>query len=435
VAIVAENKEDLRESATDLTPAVSPQSPNEEDYSSQGGFVAFESRQFTLYWAALAFSLTGVWVRITAQGWLVYELTEDRLLLGVVSFCQAAPVLICAPFAGAILDRVDRRKILLVVQISVSVAMFVLATLTATDRIEVWQIAAVAAFAGGLSAFDWPARLSMVPSLVNRQQLKSAVALNSAAFNASRVLGPVIGGLLIAVVGAAACFYINAVTYIPFILVLASMAVDRTLPATPRSERKAIAELKDGYRYIWHTPNIRGLLSIDIVPLAFGFAYLTLMPAYAKDVLDVGGGGLGVLQAANGVGALFGTLLVATLTRIRRRGLIVIGGVGIFGFGVILLGMSSNFYVAVGIVLLIGLTLGTYGTMNDTLVQTLVNNAYRGRVIVVYSTLWGLTPIGSLQAGYIARTFGIGEALVLNGFLVILYVPILLLYTPVKSID
>jgi MFS family permease len=434
VAAVAENEAEGRGSSPADVEA--GQVDSAANYRGEGGaFSAFESRSFLLFWVSLAISLTGVWVRITAQGWLVYDLTDDRFLLGVVSFCQAAPVLIFSPIAGAVLDRIDRRKVLIVVQITVAAAMFILATLTVTHRVEVWHIMVIASIAGAASAFDWPARLSIVPSLVNRDQLQSAVALNSAAFNASRIMGPIIGGVLIALVGAGLCFYLNALAYLPFIVVLVGLAVDQTLPASPPSDRSPFGDLLDGYRYIWQTPKIRGLLSIDIVPLAFGITYLTLAPAVARDVLHMGGGGLGVLQAANGIGALIGTIAVAMLSGIRNRGVIVICGVGAFGLAVILFGLSRNLYLSVAIVLVMGLVVSTYGTLNDTLVQTLVDDAYRGRVLAVYSMFWGLTPIGSLEAGYIARTFGIGEALVLNGFLVILYVPILLFYTPVKDID
>lgn len=400
-----------------------------------GAFSALQTRPFLFFWASLAISLTGVWVRITAQGWLVYDLTDDRFLLGVVSFCQAAPVLIFSPVAGAVIDRVDRRKVLIAVQLTVATVMLILATLVVTNQVRVWQIMVIAAISGSASAFDWPARMSMVPALVPRANLQSAVALNSAAFNASRILGPIIGGVLIALVGAGVCFYLNAFAYLPFIVVLVGLSVDQTLPKGPKTERSARAELMDGYRYIWQTPKIRGLLSIDIIPLAFGITYLTLAPAFAKDILHMGGGGLGVLQAANGIGALLGTITVATLSGIRRRGSIVICGVGAFGFLVMAFGLSRSVYMAVPIILLIGLVVATYGTMNDTLIQTIVDDGFRGRVLAVYSMFWGLTPIGSLEAGFIAQKFGISTALVLNGFLVMLYVPVLLFATPVRHID
>ncbi len=427
---------DQTDSAADVAVAEVDHPPSDyRDIQRRGAFSALETRSFFLFWVSLAVSLTGVWVRITAQGWLVYDLTDDRFLLGVVSFCQAAPVLIFSPIAGALIDRVDRRKVLIAVQLTVASAMFILATLTVTSRVQVWQIMVIAAIAGSASAFDWPARMSMVPALVPRDQLQSAVALNSAAFNASRILGPIIGGVLIGLVGAGICFYLNAIAYLPFVVVLVGLSVDQTLPRGSKTDRSARTELMDGYRYIWQTPTIRGLLSIDIIPLAFGITYLTLAPAFAKDILHMGGGGLGVLQAANGIGALLGTIAVATLSGIRRRGLIVICGVGGFGLLVMAFGLSRNIFVAVPIILLIGLVVATYGTLNDTLVQTIVDDAFRGRVLAVYSMFWGLTPIGSLEAGFVAQQFGIGAALVLNGFLVVLYVPVLFFRTPVRQID
>jgi MFS family permease len=395
---------------------------------------AFQSRPFALFWSTIVLSLTGVWVRITAQGWLVYDLTEDSFLLGLASFFQAAPVLIFSPVAGAVLDRVDRRRVLLTVQLVTCTMMLLLATLVVTDLVRIWHIMAIAVVVGSASAFDWPARLSLVPSLVSRDQLQSAVALNAAAFNASRIVGPVVGGFLIGTVGVGLCFYLNAALYVPFVLVLATLSIDRALPAATQST-SAIANLLDGYRYIWRTPTIRGLLSIDIIPLAFGISYITLAPAVAREVLDLGGRGLGVMLAANGIGSLAGTTLVALFSGIRRRGLIVIVGVACFGTGVVLYGLSSNVYLTIALMLCLGMVAAFYGTMNDTLIQTTVDDTYRGRVLAVYSMFWGLTPIGALEAGFLANLVGVGPALVINGVLVLAYVPILLRFTPVRTIN
>jgi len=291
-----------------------------------GAFAALQSRQFLLFWSTISLSLTGVWVRITAQGWLVYDLTHDEFLLGLVSFCQAAPVLIVSPIAGAIIDRVDRRLVLLIVQVVVATTMFLLATLVVTGAIEVWHIMVLAAIAGTASGFDWPARLSLVPALVPKSHLQSAVALNAAAFNASRVVGPVVAGLLIGSIGVAWCFFLNSAMYIPFILALLSISVDRAIPKGPPTA--ALSDLVEGYRYIWRTASIRGLLSVDIIPLMFGISYFTLAPAIARDVLGLGGRGLGFLLAANGIGYLVGTLAVAAMSGVRHRGRIVVVGVG-----------------------------------------------------------------------------------------------------------
>ncbi len=399
-----------------------------------GALAAFESRPFLLFWCSIVLSMTGLWVRITAQGYLVYDLTDDAFLLGLVGFANAAPVLIAAPIAGAVLDRVDRRRVLLAVQVTLVVTAAALGTLVATGTVEVWHIMAIAAVNGLASGFDWPARLSMVPSLVSRRQLQSAVAVNAAAFNVSRIVGPALGGWLIGLIGLAACFYLNAAMYVPFVVVLAGLAVDRGVPSEGTS-RGAFGELLEGYRYIWRTPAIRGLLSVDIVPLAFGLVYFSLAPAVARDVLGLGSRGLGVLLAANGIGSLVGASLVAFMAGIRRRGLIVIGGVGLFGVSLIAFAASSNVYASLALILALGVVVAVYATLNDTLVQTLVDEAYRGRVLAVYTMLWGLTPIGALEAGFLATRIGVQWALAINGLVVLAYVPILWRFTPLRRID
>ena len=409
--------------------------PTEQARRSRGNgpFVALQARPFLLFWTTILLSLTGVWVRITAQGWLVYELTSDEFLLGLVSFVQAAPVLVVSPIAGAILDRVNRRVVLLIVQIIIAAAMFVLATLVATGQVEVWHVMVTAVIVGSASGFDWPARLSLIPALVNKEQLPSAVALNAAAFNASRVMGPVIAGTLIATVGVALCFYLNAVMYLPFIIVLATLAIDTVQPST--TERPSpVQGLLEGYRYIWRTPMIRGLLSVDVVPLMFGISYFTLAPAIARDVLGLTSAGLGILLAANGVGHLTGTLLAAGAGSRQRRGRIVVGGVAVYAGLIVLFARSSNPMLSGFLILCIGLVAALYGTLNDTLLQLQVDEAFRGRVLAVYSMFWGLTPIGSLEAGFLANVIGVQSALAINGLIILIYAPLLWRFSPVKDI-
>lgn len=400
----------------------------------RGPFAALASRPFRLFWLTITLSLTGVWVRITAQGWLVYEMTSDEFMLGLVSFFQAAPVLVASPIAGALLDRVERRRVLLGVQLVVAIATFTLATLVATGRVEIWHILLIAAVVGTASGFDWPARLSLVPALVPARDLQSAVALNAAAFNASRIVGPVVAGLLIAVVGVAAGFYLNAAMYLPFIVVLATLAVDRAVPRG-NADGSAFQNLIEGYRYIWRTPTIRGLLSVDIVPLMFGISYFTLAPAIARDVLGLDERGLGFLLAANGAGYLSGTLLVAAMSGTRRRGRLVVAGVALYAALIVLFALSRQPLLSGALILLLGLSVAVYGTLNDTLLQTRVDDAYRGRVLAVYSMFWGLTPIGSLEAGFLASFVGVQAALAINGLIVLAYAPLLWLRTPVRTID
>lgn len=428
----------MKQAAESATETESIPEPSDADpypaAAADGPFIALRSRPFLLFWSTIILSLTGVWVRITAQGWLVYDLTSDEFLLGLVSFFQAAPVLFASPIAGAILDRVNRRLVLLIVQLVVATTVFVLATFVATGRVEVWHVMVSAVIVGTASGFDWPARLSLVPALVDGSQLQSAVALNAAAFNTSRVVGPVVAGALIATVGVAACFFLNAAMYLPFILVLATLAVDTGLPSTA-TRTSPMQGLLEGYRYIWRTPTIRGLLSVDVVPLMFGISYFTLAPAIARDVLGLTSAGLGALLATNGIGHLLGTLLVAGAGSRRGRGRIVVNGVAVYAALIILFARSSNPYLSGVLILCIGLVAALYGTLNDTLVQTIVDDAFRGRVLAVYSMLWGLTPIGALEAGFLANIVGVQTALAVNGAIILLYAPLLWRFSPVKDIS
>lgn len=403
--------------------------------SRSGPLGALSSSLFARFWMTICLSLTGVWVRITAMGYLVYEITDDEFKLGLISFAQAAPILITGPIAGSLLDRIDRRRILMVVQAVNIVAMSVVAWLVWSSSVEYWHLVVIAIIVGGASGFDWPSRLSMVPLLVSRPQLQSAVALNAAAFNGSRIIGPTIAGWLIGVFGLAACFGFSAAAFIPFTVVLFTLGVATAVSSKPTPGVSAFATLLDGYRYILRTPRIRGLLSVDVVPLALGMTYMTMAPAIARDVLDLGSRGLGLLLAANGIGSLSGTIAVALLSGVHHRGRIVIIGVALFSLFLIAFALSSNIYLSFALMLGLGLCTSTYATFNDTLVQLETDNAYRGRVLSVYTMLWGLTPIGGLEVGLVSQWIGVQAALAINGVLILCYVLFLWSGTPVRTID
>jgi len=410
-------------------------SANEREVTEGGPLGALKTPLYLRFWSAMCLSLTGVWVRITAMGFLVYEITDDELKLGIIGFAQAAPVLVTGPIAGALLDRIDRRKILLAVQLVNIVAMAVVTWLVVSGQVRYWHLVVVAIVVGSASGFDWPARLSIVPSIVARARLQSAVALNAAAFNGSRIVGPTIAGFLIGAFGLAACFGFTAAAFVPFAIVVASLGAITAVRATTGPRPSGFADLKEGYRYIWRTPRIRGLLSVDIVPLALGVSYFTMAPAIARDVLDLGSRGLGLLLAANGVGALTGTLAVALLSGVRNRGRIVIIGVACFAAVLVAFALSSNVYLSFVLILCLGLSTSTYATFNDTLVQLNADNAYRGRVMSVYTMLWGLTPIGGLQVGLLSQSIGVQSALALNGLVILGYAILLWFKTPVRHID
>jgi MFS family permease len=389
--------------------------------SGSASFGALQSRAFATFWPAIAIALTGQWMRILVQGYFVYERTHDPFQTALVQFFSGLPVLLLSPLAGIAADRFDRRKLLAVIQVANAVPAFGVAILSALGRLEVWHVYLMAFCIGASSAFDWPARLALVPNLVPREQLQSAVALNSASFNFSRIIGPAIGGVLIGPLGVTGCFFLAACCYVPFILTLLTVLARVDLAPPTGGEHHPFATLRAGYGYIWSHDTLRSLLTIDLIPVMLGMTYFGLLPALSGGVLHRGSGGLGALQASAGLGALVGVLIVAMLTGVRGRGRIVLGGMTGFGLALLCFGLSHNFYLSCTILFVQGMLADLYGSMNDTLVQTVTEDAYRGRVMAVYSMIWGLTPIGNLEGGILARFFGVQAALAINGALVVCF--------------
>lgn len=378
--------------------------------------------------------MTGMMVRVTAMGYLVYDLTGDPFKLGVMSFAQVAPEIIFGPVAAAVLDRLDRRRLLILIQISYVIILITLMALMALDIVQFWHLVVIGAALGTGASFDWPARMALVPTLVDRPLLPSAVAINAATFNGARVIGPSLGGWLIGLVGVMWCFGVYVLALLPFIAMLVVMPHNRR-PVKRTSGGSAWSELREGYRYIWEHKPIRAMLSVDIVPIMLGMSYLTMAPAFARDVLDMGSEGLGYLLSGSGFGSLLGTLLVARMSGMRNRGLVVTVGVGLFGIALIGFGLSSTLVYAIGMVVVVGLIYGVYSTMNDTLIQSTVDDDYRGRVSATYSMIWGLSPVGGLIAGTLANFVGVQWAIAICGMLVIAYLPYLWFFTPLRTVD
>lgn len=384
-------------------------------------FGALRSWAFAVFWVTISLSLTGSWMRALVQGYFVYEMTRDPFQTALVPFFQGLPVLILSPLAGIAADRFDRRRLLAVIQVGNALPAFGVAILSALGRLEVWHVFVMATCIGAASSFDWPARLALVPNLVPREQLQSAVALNAAAFNFSRILGPAIGGLLLVPIGITGVFFVAAACYVPFIVALMTALLRVNLAAPQARDHRPLETLRAGYAYIWSHHTLRALLSIELIPVMLGMAYFGLLPVLAVGVLGRGSSGLGALQASAGIGALLGVLVVAALAGIRGRGKMVLLGMIGFGFSVLALGLSTNFYVSCGIVLTLSLLSSFYGSLNDTLVQTETTDEYRGRVMAVYSMIWGLTPIGNLEGGILARFFGVQAAFIVNGALIVVF--------------
>lgn len=420
---------------TDETTPSSDSMPVERD---TGAFGSIRNTPFYgTYLAALALSMTGNWVRITAMGFLVYEITNDEFRLGVISFVQSAPQVLLSPLAGAFIDRLDRRKLLLIVQLVILAAMITLTGLIATDRVTFGTLVVIAIIIGSMLTFDWPARLTMVPQLVPREDLGNAVALNSSVFNGAKVVGPALGGLLISFVGITWAFGYIALVAVPFIFVVYGMKEHIRVPQRDltRPRENPFRSLIDGYKYTWRHEQLRAMLSVDIIPIVLGMSYVAMAPAIVKDVLDLPGWGLGALLAFNGVGSLVGTLSVAKMSSMAGRGRMVVLAITAFAVILIAFGLAGTVWLSFPLAVILGGSYAFASTMNDTLIQTTVDDEYRGRVLAVYSTFWGFSPAGALLAGWMATFIGVQWAVAVTGMLVLAYVPYLWFRTPMRSIS
>ena len=371
---------------------------------------ALRHYNYRLFLSGALVANIGAWVRSTALGWLVLELTGSAFLLGVVSFAQTVPVLLLSLPAGVLADRFPRRQVLFVTQGLLLVLTFVLALLVALNVITVWQLVVISLLMGVAMAFNGPAWQSFITDLVRKDDLMNAIALNSAQFNLSRIIGPSLAGILIAAIGLSLCFFINAGTYLG---VLAALAFIRLTPRQPASTRKSMwAGILEGLAYLRDDPALRGIMLLTAVMTIFGFPYAVLMPVMAREALGQGAGGYGQLMAATGVGAFIAAVALATLGRTLPRGRIILLGQFLFSLSLLSFTISRIFPLSLAILAVLGFSMVAYMTTANTVLQSSVPEELRGRVMSVWTlAAFGLTPLGSLQAGTLASFFGAPIAL------------------------
>lgn len=367
-------------------------------------FRALRHRNFRLYWFGQLVSLVGSWMQSVAQGWLMHRLTGSALMLGLLGFTQFLPVLLLALPAGVLVDHVDKRRLLIATQSLMLLQAASLATLVTTGLVQPWMVLALAFMFGCVNAFDLPARQSFVIEMVGRDDLPNGIALNSAAFNAARIVGPAVAGVLVGLLGESACFWINALS---FVAVLASLLRMR-LPARQPAESAHVGEkLREGFAYVRRTRPIRTLLVLLAATTALGFQYSTLLPVYVRDLLHSGPETYGLLLAAFGAGSL---VAAAWMTRPHdrpalRRNLLI--GLTTAGLGMATFAWSRVLPLSVAAGFLAGLGMILYVSSTNTIVQLTTEDAYRGRVMGFYTLMFvGTAPIGALIAGMIAQRFG-----------------------------
>jgi len=376
-------------------------------------FRALRHRNFRLFFAGQFVSLTGTWMQTVAQSWLVYRMSGSVILLGTVGFASQIPVLLLAPFGGTAADRFDRRRILLVTQSWAMLLAGTLAALTLTGNIEIWHLLLIAVGFGVGNAFDIPTRQAFVSDMVGRDDLINAIALNSSMFNGARIVGPAIAGILVAAVGEGWCFFGNSLSYIAVLICLLAMKI---IPTVRRKLKSPFAEIKEGFVYVATTPPIRALLLLlGLVSLA-GMPYAVLMPVFAADYLGGDSGTLGFLMGCSGIGALSAALTLASRRHVFGLGKWVAAACAGLGISLIAFSFSRSVALSALILVPVGFSMMTQMASSNTLVQAMVPDELRGRVMSVYSMMFmGLAPLGSLLAGTVAGYLGPAETVAIGG--------------------
>jgi MFS family permease len=388
-----------------------------EDRSALAFLKVFRHRNYRLFFSGQLISLMGTWITNVTQGWLVYSLSHSPLLLGVTSFAGSVPVFFFSAFGGAISDRFDRRRMLLLTQSLACAQSAALAILTLGHWIRVWEIVCLALFQGFVNAFDVPIRQSMTVEMVGREDLRHAISLNSMMFNLARVVGPSVAGILIALVGAGICFSIDAVSYVA---VIVSLVLMQFVARPPRRHAAPFRAVKDGFLYVWGIRELRVSLILIAFCSAFGAAYLSLLPAFARDVLHQGSEGLGFLYTAVGAGAFSGAYALA---RVPDRHLFATPVAAALCFGVSLVLFSQSHWYALSLALLLpaSFSLMLLGGSTNSIIQLLSRDDMRGRVVAFYAMgFLGMTPWGALMLGWVAEHFGTGRAVAMGGTICIL---------------
>jgi MFS family permease len=377
---------------------------------------ALSHRNYQLFFSGQSISLIGTWMTRIATSWLVYRLTGSALLLGVVGFAGQIPSFLLAPFAGVLVDRWNRHRLLVATQVLALLQSLALAILALTGIVQIWHIVLLSVFQGLINAFDMPARQAFVVEMVEkREDLPNAIALNSSMVNAARLLGPSIGGIIIAAVGEGWCFMLDAVSYLAVIASLLAMKI------TPRMTKeikgaKMLRQMREGWKYASGFAPIRKVLLLLALVSLVGMPYTVLMPVFANEILHGGPNTLGLLMAASGVGALAGALLLAARKSVLGLGKFIPLMAGAFGAGLIAFSFSRALWLSLLLMVVTGLGFMVQMAVSNTVLQTIVEEDKRGRVMSFYTMAFmGTAPFGSLLAGSVADKIGAPYTLLIGG--------------------
>ena len=410
-----------------VTPVAAPESTAEQRRM-PAMFRSLRYRDFALFWTGNFLSNIGTWMQNLALGWQILVMTNSPFLLGLNGFLGTVPSLVFSLPGGAIADRLNRRKLMLVTQTSMAVLALALGLLTSFHVIRIGEILAISFLTGLASALNNPAYQALVPDLVEREDLVNAVGLNSAQFNMSRAIGPTLAGLALGKVGTAGCFYLNSVSFLALIIALLVINV----PARRATEASTVwGAMLDGLRFVNQHRLMIILLSIPSFLSLLGLPFVVLMPVFARDLLKVGASGLGYLMAGAGLGAVLSALTLAAQRSAERKGGFIITSAAVFSLALILLAHAHSFWGAFFLLMVLGATMVGALALTNTTLQLVSPPELRGRIMSFYTlTVMGLAPLGSLWVGSVAEINGTRFALTLGGAICLIYFLILLVSLP-----
>jgi len=377
-------------------------------------FRALQHRNFQLFFVGQLVSLIGTWMQSAAQLWLVYRLTKSAALLGVFGFANQIPILLLASVGGYVGDRYNRHRGVIWTQTAAMILAFLLAALTLTNVIQVWEIILIAFLVGIVNAFDVPIRQAFLVQMVGKEDLPNAIALNSSIFNGARVVGPAIAGLAIPWLGEGRCFFLNGVSFLAVIAALLAMRIERAEPAA--QDGSALKQLAEGFRFAMSDRPIRSALLLLSLLSLLGLQYSVFLPIFANDILRGGARAMGFLMSSAGVGALLGALHFAARTSYKGLARWIAGTSAVCSVGLILFSQSRLFWLSVIVLFFVGFCATVQMAATNTIVQRRVPDELRGRVMAVYATMFmGVQPLGALLAGGVAKHAGAPLTLTLFG--------------------
>jgi len=398
-------------------------------------FESLQSRDFRWLWLGSFANFMAMGMQMMARGWLVLRLSNDSpLALALVMIAFSVPMTFVSLIGGALADRMSRKHIIMFSQGGNALMTALLATLDLTGLIQFWHLIFIGAANGSLMALNMPSRQALISDLVPPEKLMNAISLNNSGTNITRVIGPALAGLLIIYIETAGVFYLIAVSYIFSLLSVAMIHGDRRPASKPG--KKMTGEIREGLRYATGDPDLRGLIITLFMPVFFGFSFLTLLPAWAREALDVHSGGLGMLMMVMGIGALIGTLMLAAMGNFQRRGIwLLINGL-LWGCGLAIFSQATTYAVALPFLSLIGLLSAVFMSLNMTLMQIYSATEMRGRIMSIAMMTFGAMPLSAVPFGAIAEHIGTPNALFLSGsMLVVFTIVFALAYPRFRKID